>query len=278
MIKINELNTRLGSIVELQCTLGLICDSVRSADGDTWRRVIVDDATGELDIYVNVASPLFFILSEAAELLAPIQISIYLRMLDGRVVGDLRAIKALDTDEVVNAAALIPQIDCPGFARDALSALVAFNDNLRPLALREFLNFILTHELFVAALLSAQSDDERKHDANPSFLVRAMTAVELTAELSPNLLNATEAAVAQLTAFLHTFGAADTEESHNPLLGGWAKEYFQVQLTLLTFISPDIGKHLKRTLERISVIDPGDYCSGIAPIDFVHFSRLPITA
>lgn len=228
MTPIIEFSTRLGSIVEGQFTLRAV-SAEKFIDGDTYRVCTLHDATGEIAVRVNGDSGLFDALTAPVNLIAPVQAQIYLRRHEGELVGDLRAIRSLESHEVINAAAVIPLIDCPVLARDALSALVAFNAQLQPDALRVFLNRLLLNPPVVTTLLSCYPGSNVLLD-HAHVLVRAVSGMERTATLLNGQVDDGKIIVAQLVALVYALGGTENSAIQGVAANGWADTFFDTQL------------------------------------------------
>lgn len=228
MTPIIEFSTRLGSIVEGQFTLRAV-SAEKFIDGDTYRYCTLHDATGEIAVRVDEASGLFNALTAPVNLIAPVQAQVYLRMHGGTLVGDLRAIRTLEAHEVGNAAAVIPLIDCPQGAREALAALVAFNQELQPEALRIFLNRLLLNPPVVATLLSSYPGNNQLLDRQ-FVLVRAVRGLERTQALLDGQVDEANIIVAQLVALVHALGGTYRTPQNGVSCADWAERFFDTKL------------------------------------------------
>lgn len=228
MTQINEFSTRLGSIVEGQFTLRAV-SAEKFIDHDTYRLCTLHDATGELNVRVDATSGLFDSVTAPVNLIAPVHAQIYLRRHEGELVGDLRAIRSLESHEVINAASVIPLADCPEDARDALAALVAFNAQLQPHALRVFLNRLLLNPPVVSTLLSGYPGNNQFLDCS-CVLVRALRGMERSKALLTGQVDNASVTVAQLVALIYALGGIERRASESEAPNGWADKFFDTEL------------------------------------------------
>lgn len=171
--------------------------------GDPFKRLVLDDATGQVAVYVWENSGYLHRLPYQVPV--PVAAALEPRWLNNSVVANLVAIRSLSAYEIRNAAALLPAVDCPAAARDPLDKLVAFNEALNG-PLREFLNRVLADPDIGVPLLTCKGSQRNHHQYPGGLLTHSVQVMAIAGDMARTRLTELETAVIQLGALLHDVG------------------------------------------------------------------------
>lgn len=204
MTRLNEFQNHLGETVEGQFLLTKSSERLTQDGQRRYKRLHLEDATGEQSTYVWESSALL----ERIPFLTPVPVlaTVKLRTLNNDIAADLRAIRQLEVHEVENAAALLPFQSCPESARDALAALVAFNASLAPSYLREFLNRVLLDRRVASVLTTCRGSQSHHHNEPGGLLIHSMEVFAIATNMIQGRMTDLESAITQIAAILHDTG------------------------------------------------------------------------
>lgn len=250
MTTLHKAPQRLHSLVQGQYLMTCVTER-QVRDGQPFRMIQLEDATGELAVYVSEESAFV----EAASLLLPVPVraTLYIRHESVGVVGDLRSIHCAPADEVKNAAQLLPRSGCPGIAHPALEKLVRFNDALAPLPLRTLVNSVFLDSRVFEDLLICPAGLRHYRDYPGGLLEHTAAILQLCETLAGDRLTPLELAIAQVAALVdqidrkRVIQASQMQTGYDELFDRSARsnQMLEFHLSALRAIAPDIAKELE---------------------------------
>lgn len=203
MTRIQDFSSQLGNIVEGQYLLHGVHDR-HQRDGYPYKLLAISDASGEIDVYAWDNSGTLNQVPSFTPALVNMKLS--LRTLNGKVIADSRHIHQLDVHEVMNAAALLPQRDCPAPAHAALASLVHFNEALAPEVLKHFLNRVLADTQIGRPLLRCKGSQAHHHNQPGGLLIHSIEVMLIAVDMAVSRLSELERAIIQIAALFHDLG------------------------------------------------------------------------
>lgn len=220
-----------GRVVSGQFAIMAVADRI-TQQGVPFRALHLGDSSGSMHAYIWESSGLLERTPMSSGSL--VQLSMKLRFLNERLVGDVTSVHALEAGEIDNAAALLPFDHCPKTALPALNSLVDFVDHMRVPCLKEFLNRVLADENISRFLLSCKASMAHHHHECGGLLVHSMAVLNTVSAIAKqNGLSQQDACVAQVAALFHDLGKIRTVGSGNVRPVHWKLVRHESQTTRL---------------------------------------------
>lgn len=177
----------------------------RTRYGSPFLKCLLEDSTGQMAAYVWEKSGLIDQVRSFSTPM-PVQATFSTRELNGRTIGDLQAIFAIDEAEVANAAHLLPRSVCPEHACSALHSLTEAVAKIASPTLRRFINRVLLDARIGRPLLACRASQAHHHADQGGLLVHSVEVMEICTSAACNRMSVLELDITRIAALLHDIG------------------------------------------------------------------------